>query len=109
LVLSLDIVELIAGGCNPLSKDLHAIFTAYHPYLATCTVFLEGPAPLPPAVNPPISADGEADSPAGGQPFNISGIKPCAYILWLEATLNLTDGYIQLYDTPNDHIAFCKR
>ncbi len=108
-VLSLDIVELMAGGgCNPLSSDLHALFTAYHPYLATCAVYIEGPAPLPPAVNPPISPDGEADSPIGGQAFDISGLKPCAYILWLAATLNLTDGYVQLYDTPSDHIAFCK-
>jgi hypothetical protein len=108
-VLSLDIVELITGGgCNPLSTDLHALFTAYHPYLATCQVYIEGPLPVPPAVNPPISADGEADSPIGGQAFNISGLKPCAYILWLTATLNLTDGYVQVYGTFNDHIAFCK-
>jgi hypothetical protein len=68
---------------------------------------LEGPAPLPPAVNPPISA-GEADSPAGGQTIDTSALKPCAYILWLSATLNLTDGYTQAYGTFTDHIAFCK-
>lgn len=110
LVLSLDIVELMAGGgCNPLTNDLHALFTAYHPYLATCQVYIEGPAPLPPAVNPPISALGEADSPVGGQAFNISALHPCAYILWLTGTLNLTNGYVQLYGTFDDHIAFCKQ
>jgi len=82
-VMSLDIVELIAGGgCNPLSKKLHALFTAYHPYLATLNLFLEGPAPLPATINPAISANGEADSPGGGQLIDISGLKPCAYILW---------------------------
>ena len=81
-VMSLDIVELIAGGgCNPLSKKLHALFTAYHPYLATLNLFLEGPAPLPATINPAISANGEADSPGGGQLID-SGLKPCAYILW---------------------------
>ena len=82
-VMSLDIVELIAGGgCNPLSKKLHALFTAYHPYLATLNLFLEGPAPLPATINPAISANGEAESPGGGQLIDISGLKPCAYILW---------------------------
>ena len=107
-VLSLDIAELIAGGgCNPLSNKLHALFTAYHPYLATLNLFLEGPAPLPPVINPVISADGEADSPGGGQLIDISGLKPCAYILWLTATLDLTDGYVQKFGTFDDHIAFC--
>jgi hypothetical protein len=98
----------MGGGCNPLTTDVHALFSAYHPYLATCSVFIEGPAPVPPAVNPVISALGEADSPAGGLFFNISGVHPCAYILWLTATLNLTNGYAQLFGTFDDHIAFCK-
>jgi hypothetical protein len=108
IVLSLDISELLMGGCNPLGDTIHALFSAYHPYLATCQLYLEGPAPLPPAVNPPISAAGEADSPGGGQTIDTSALKPCAYILWLSATLNLTDGYTQAYGTFTDHIAFCK-
>ena len=96
------------GGCNPLTTDLHALFTAYHPYLATLDVRIEGPAPLPPAVLPPIGADGQSISAPGGLAFNISGLKPCAYILWLEGTLNLTNGYTQLFGTFEDHIAFCK-
>jgi len=110
-VLSVDVQELIAGGgCVPLSTEVHALFTAYHPYLGTCVVFIEGPGiPPPPAVNPPISADGEAVSPAGGQLFDISMLQPCAYIVWLEATLRLTTGYGAVYGTFTDHIAFCKR
>lgn len=80
-VMSLDIQELIAGGgCNPLSQSIHALFTAYHPYLATLKLFIEGPAPLPPTINPPISADGEADSPGGGQFIDHQQTEPlCLY------------------------------
>jgi hypothetical protein len=110
LVLSLDVQELLAGGCSPLSKDVHALFTAYHPYLGTCQVYLEGPGiPPPAAVNPPISADGQAVSPAGGQDFDISKLGPCAYIVWISATLRLTVGYGAVYGTFYDHIAFCIR
>lgn len=110
LVLSLDVQELLGGGCSPLKKDVHALFTAYHPYLGSCSVYLEGPGiPPPAAVAPPISADGQAVSPAGGQDFNIANLGPCAYIVWLTATLRLTVGYGAVYGTFNDHIAFCIR
>lgn len=111
-VLSVDIVELIAGGgCVQLTTAAHVTFTAYHPYLGSCDVRFEGPAPLPAQVNPPIVAD-EARSPVGpppGQPFNITNLKPCAYIVWLEATLRLTSGYGAVYGTFSDHVAFCKK
>lgn len=110
LALLLDIEELIGHGCNPLTSatpDLHADYTAYHPYLATCEVSIEGSPPLPPAINPGIDADGQAISPAGGKPISIAGLQPCAYILWLRATLNLTSGYGAIGGTYEDHIAFC--
>ena len=108
-VVSLDIAELIAGGgCNHLHGHIHALFTAYHPYLGTCEVFLQGPGVPPPApVNPAISALGQAVSPVGGQDFNISALKPCAYILWLSTTLNLTVGYGKLGGEIDDVMAFC--
>lgn len=46
--------------------------------------------------------------PGGGTDFDISGLQPCAYILWLSTTLNLTDGLSQVYGPIEDHIAFCK-
>lgn len=110
LALLLDIEELIGHGCNPLTSatpDLHADFTAYHPYLASCSVYIEGPPPVPPTINPAIDTSGQALSPAGGQAITISGLQPCAYILWLTATLNLTSGYGALGGTYEDHIAFC--
>lgn len=109
LVLSVDIAELLTNGCAPLETHVHALFTAYHPYLGTCDVRIEGPGvPPPAAINPPISALGEAVSPVGGHDFNITTLKPCAYILWLEATLRLTNGIVTLYGVFQDHIAFCK-
>jgi hypothetical protein len=109
-VLSVDIVEEASGGgCVPLKTDVHVLFSAYHPYLGSCDVRLEGPGIPPPApVNPAISVDGEAISPVGGHDFNIAALTPCAYIVWLEATLNLTSGYGAVFGTFSDHMAFCK-
>ncbi len=108
-VVSLDIAELIAGGgCNHLHGHIHALFTAYHPYLGSCSVFIQGPGvPPPAAVNPAISVLGQAISPVGGQDFNISALKPCAYILWLSVTLNLTVGYGKIGGEIDDVMAYC--
>ncbi|MBA2763126.1 MAG: hypothetical protein H0U42_00355 [Thermoleophilaceae bacterium] len=110
-VCSLDIAELMppAGtGCDRLEDELHALFTAYHPYLQSVRLFFEGNAPLPADVLPPISGD-EATSPSGGELFDLSGMAPCAYIVWLEATVRLTAGFGLIGSaTDTDHIAFCK-
>ncbi len=109
MVLSLDIAELIAGGgCVPLHNDVHALYTAYHPYLGSARVYLEGPGVPPPAqVIPSIDAGGQALSPAGGDAFDIRTLTPCAYILWVKATLRLTSGNGGVYGEFEDHIAFC--
>ena len=111
-VVLLDIKELrTVGGCSPLSTKMTAEFTAYHPYLASCHLYLEGPAPVLPAtlpdVNPAIDANGQTISGATGLLFDISTLQPCAYILWLKTALNLTSGYGALGGTYEDHIAFC--
>jgi hypothetical protein len=110
-VVSIDVLELkTGGGCNPLSGHIHALFTAYHPYLGTCSVYIQGPGIPPPAgVTPAISAAGQAISPAGGQDFDISTLKPCAYVLWIVTTLNLTYGYGKIPGEFDDLIAFCIR
>ena len=111
-VCSLDIGELFAPGatgCDKLKNDLHAYFTAYHPYLGAVSVSLEGQGVPPPAPISPAIAGGQATSPPGGHFFNITALQPCAYILWLSATVNLTEGWGQIPDaTDSDHIAFCK-
>jgi hypothetical protein len=103
--LLLDMQELLGAGCNPImaGSTVHAQFTAYHPYLASCSVAIEGPAPAPVSFSPSI-AGGEA---AGSHAFDLTGFPPCAYILWLRATLNLTSGYGAIGGTYEDHIAFC--
>ena len=63
---------------------------------------------MPAALNPPI-VGGEAASGSPGHDFDISGMSPCAYILWLSATANLTSGYGLISGaTIWGHIAFCK-
>lgn len=111
-VVSLDIKELTGGspgaGCGKLQNHLHALFTVYHPFVESARVYFEGNAPLPPAFSLTITG-GEAASGAGGHDFDITLLEPCAYVLWLEATLNLTSGWGRISGATSwDHIAFCK-
>jgi len=111
LVLSVDILELKnGGGCTGLEDVIHALYTAYHPYLGSCSVFLQGPQvatmTTPPAgtITLPVP---NVSSGAAGTPFDMTGLPPCAYIMWLNATLNLTSGDGAVYGTFSDYIAFC--
>jgi hypothetical protein len=196
-VLSVDIAELeSAGGCSDLNDIIHVLYTAYHPYIGSCTVYLQGPdvstMTTPPggSISLPIqpnqgqvigSGNGVAlnfsgtlttpvlpgsvrvtagsiiglDNGAGGisgagissgsvnyttgavsisysaapavavqilvesntslasgtagTPFDMTGLPPCAYIIWLSATFNLTNGFTcgQIDGTQYDYIAFC--
>lgn len=109
-VVSLDILELSApgAGCGNIMNDLHALYTVYHPFVGDVSVYFEGNAPLPPSFSPAI-ASGEAVSGAAGTFVDISMLQPCAYILWLRASLNLTTGWGLIADYQLwDHIAFCK-
>jgi hypothetical protein len=109
-VVSLDIGELAGpgSGCGRLNNELHALYTVYHPFVGSARVYFEGNPPLP-AATPLTLAGGEAISPAGGLVVDISALAPCAYVLWLEATLDLTSGWGRIPNpTTWDHIAFCK-
>lgn len=109
-VVSVDIGELSApgAGCHHVNNELHVLFTAYHPFASSGTVYLEGPGPLP--LVPPLafSADGESVSIAGGQLVDITALQPCAYILWMQVNFSLTDGWSFFGATLWDHMAFCK-
>ena len=97
-----------AAGCGKLDTELHALYTVYHPFVGSARVYFEGNPPLPAATALSLVA-GEAVSPAGGLLIDISAQAPCAYVLWLEATLNLTSGWGRIaHATTWDHIAFCK-
>jgi hypothetical protein len=182
------------GGCTRLDDTIHVLYTAYHPYLGTCEVFLQGPGvatmTIPPggAINLPVQPNqgqvvgtgngsttiftGTLTAPVlpgsvlvnarvvtgtdnalgaisgagissgtinyatgaisvtystapvsgvqvlvdyntnvssgpAGVSFDMTGLQPCAYLLWLQATLNLTDGCGGLYGTFSDLIPFC--
>ena len=110
-VVLVDVAELAipGAGCSKVSNHVHALFTAYHPFLGSVSVYIEGPTPppLPAGILPAIVA-GEAVSPAVGHDFNITAQPNCAYILWLKVSLNLTHGYGAISSPSEDHIAFCK-
>jgi hypothetical protein len=118
-VCSLDIKELTGpgSGCSKLKTTATALFTCYHPYLASAVVWLQGPTiPYPPVAgpftfNPVIPPYGpgavEVASGAAGHAFNIQNLPACAYILHLETTLNLTSGDGQIGYENQDLMAFC--
>lgn len=109
-VVTLNVDELVGAGCKEVDNEVHALFTAYHPFVGSGRIYIEGPGPdpAPPEIILAFSADGEAVSPAGGAIFDITAKPPCAYIMWLNVDLLLTSGNNAAYGTFEDHIAFCK-
>jgi hypothetical protein len=111
MVVSVNIQELLGpgGGCAQVSDHVHALYTVYHPFARSGRVYFEGNAPLPAQLSLTPIAGGLAVSPAGGHDFGFATAPHCAFILWLEATVDLTSGYGRINDaTDQDHIAFCK-
>jgi hypothetical protein len=122
-VCSLNIAEMIAPGatgCDKQKNHVHALYSCYHPYLGSVLLWLQGPGiptgvgippvPVPPAPFSfaPAVAAGEAASGAVGHDFNITTLKSCAYVLWLSATVRLTEGWGQIPDATDwDMMAFC--
>ena len=110
-VVSLDILELQSASCQPVDGNvntLHLLFTAYHPYVGSVSVSFSGPSPLPADTIPAIPADGDVVSGAAGVAVDISMLQPCAYVVFLNVNLNLTNGDVVLYGTFQDFIAFCR-
>jgi hypothetical protein len=64
--------------------------------------------PAPFSFAPAVAVD-EAASGAVGHDFDLSTLRPCAYILWMSATVKLTVGWGLISDATDwDLIAFCK-
>jgi hypothetical protein len=112
-VVSLDIMEMQSGGCKGLggmgSNTLHLLYTAYHPYIGSTSLEFVGPAPLPVIPALTIPADGDVISGAAGLAVDISMLIPCAYVVFLNVNLNLTNGDVVLYGTFQDFVAFCRK
>jgi len=122
-VCSLDIAELVAPGstgCARQHDHVHALYTCYHPYLGSVLLWLQGPGiptglgippvPVPPAPFSfaPVVAVDETASGAVGHDFDLTTLQPCAYILWMSATVKLTEGWGLISDSTEwDLIAFC--
>jgi hypothetical protein len=121
---SLDIAEMTAPGatgCDEQHDHVHGLYTCYHPYLGSVLLWLQGPGiptgvgippvPVPPApfsFVPAVAVDEAASGPVGHD-FDISTLQPCAYILYMSATVKLTEGWGLIPDATDwDLIAFCK-
>jgi hypothetical protein len=110
-VVSVNMQQLLGGGggCAKISDEVHALYTVYHPMARDVKVWIQGNPPLPAPLDPAPIAGGHAVSPAGGHLFPFGMAQPCAFILWLEATVGLTSGYGLISGaTVQDWIAFCK-
>jgi len=97
----LDIEEFrTAGdGCIRLSDTLTALVTAYHDHINAAKLRLEGAS-----WSQSLALTG--DEFGGSVNIPISSLDPCAYVLWLDVSYDLTDGSKRV-DCQHDHIAFC--
>jgi hypothetical protein len=97
VVIALDLEELRTNACNPVSSDIHILYTVDHPHLRSFGLSISnngGQVHPPPALPsgafvapPPVSNflfRGGAGGPhngtnTGGFAVNVSGDAPCAY------------------------------
>jgi hypothetical protein len=106
-VAMVDIKELQAAGCAGITNSLTVLFTASSPNLGSVSISMVGngvsyslglPTPVPQTGN----WYGIATNP-----FNISNLEPCAYLITLSVDLLLTTGDDSFPNPLQDQIAFC--
>jgi hypothetical protein len=105
-----DIKELLGpNGCGEITNSLTVLFTAAHPNLGSVSISMNGPGGpygftlAPAAGSSSVNYFGTA-APNG---FVVANLKPCAYLVTLQANALLTDGDNDP-DPLYDQIAFCK-
>ncbi len=103
----LDIDELIAQPCVEITNKLTVEFTAAHPNLGSVSIVMTGPGGPYNFTLPAIPEVGDWYGKAIPG-FNVSKLKPCAYLVTLQITVLLTDGD-NFPDPLYDQIAFCKK
>jgi hypothetical protein len=105
-VAMVDIKELQSAGCAGITDSLTVLFTASAPNLGSVALTMVGdgvsynfnlPAPIPQTGNWYGTA---------GNPFTISDLPACAYLITLSVSLLLTNGDSG-YPVLSDQIAFC--
>jgi hypothetical protein len=105
-----DIQELLGPhGCGQISDKLTVLFTAAHPNLGSVSLRMDGPGGPYSFTLTPDGASSSVDYFGTATPngFVVKNLKPCAYLVTLEADVLLTDG--DNYPSPlYDQIAFCK-
>lgn len=93
-------------GCGGITTTVTAQYTVCHPHIESLKLRFEGNPTLPASFSagPPPYATEYHDN---AKVFLTVGMEPCAYILWLDVQLGLTNGH-QKITQIHDHIAFCK-
>jgi hypothetical protein len=71
---------------------------------AISVAFTAAPAP---GVQVLLDYDTNIASGSAGTPFDMTKLQPCAYMVWLQATLNLTTGCGAIGGVYSDYIPFC--
>lgn len=107
-VASMDIAELAStSGCAGISDSLNISYTAANPNLGNVSISMSGPGG--PHSFGPIAHNTPGQEAFGTASYNgdVSKLPKCAFIVQLNASLQLTDGEDQ-HDTIRDRVAFCK-
>jgi hypothetical protein len=102
-----DIEELQAAGCAGITNSLTVLFTASHPNLGSVSLGLVGDGVSYTLGLPmPIPETGDWYGTATN-PFTLSDLPPCAYLVTLSVDLLLTTGDSAFPSPLIDQIAFC--
>ena len=106
-IASVDLQELIGGGCNKIGNAIHVKYTAANPNLGKVSIDFTGQG----ATNyfQPIVFTTPGEEAFGTSSYlgDFNALKPCAYEIRLNAALHLTDGEMQ-HPGIWDRVLFCR-
>jgi hypothetical protein len=97
------------GACADITDSLTVLFTASHPNLGPVSISMTGPGgPYAFTLPTPLPETGDWYGTAAPSGWTLSNLVPCAYLVTLAVTLNLTTGDTGSSNpTRYDQIAFC--
>lgn len=110
---ALHVTELAADLCNPISNNVHILYTIDHPHLRYCRVTIENNSGVvhdaPPLPTGTFSGNlffRGAESGAAGFPVDVTGDPPCAYAVKLAWRTRHYHGNRD--DSRSTQILYCK-
>jgi hypothetical protein len=106
-IASVDLQELVGGGCNKITNSITVKYTAANPNLGGVSIAMYGqggPHTFQPIVFPTPGEEAFGTSLYTG---NVAMLPSCAYEVRLSAELKLTNGESQ-HDGIWDRVLFCK-